>query len=252
MNNLHNFSNRMLCEYQSIFPTVASLLEHLLFVVGNGYSVDEESGMIYYDGRNREFIDQEPELTAEGWKELIEACHAKERRFADSHGSVCRKEDLKGYRIVSVSDADFTEDALYQALVNSQASSRKNDRAGLGHWLRPYPLSTSYSDIFNLNQNTPKWFLEIAVNLTKAWIRFLSEAIDKNDVWIKPSLRKEKPAANLLLDLFNSIRAEDGYDGWLENTKEKESDYADMEYTTKHRDMLVEQLAVLENLIAAK
>ena len=81
-------------------------------------------------------------------------------------------------------------------------------------YLRPYPLSVEYSDIYNLNENTPKWFLEIALNFCNAWIAFLYEAIENNDFYV-------------------------GAD----------SDYADLNWTTKHCNMLVELVKKLEGLI---
>jgi hypothetical protein len=43
--NIHNYVNRSMCEFASIFPTVISVLDHLLFVIGNGCDLDEESGL---------------------------------------------------------------------------------------------------------------------------------------------------------------------------------------------------------------
>ena len=67
--------------------------------------------------------------------------------------------------------------------------SQRSRRATAYEWerdifIRPYPLSKNYSRICQLSENTPKWFLQIALNFSNAWVRFLSEALENNDVWI--------------------------------------------------------------------
>jgi hypothetical protein len=257
--NIHNFTNRQLCEYASIFPTVAALLDHLLFTIGNGYEFDEDTGMIR-DGQNRR-IDEYPAMTPGEWTKLIDECHVKELKWATqnlSGESVDKEvfaENCARYKIVKVTDSVFTEDAIYAELVETQELQR-SDGWRMDDFHRPYPLSERYSDVYNLNANTPRWFVQIALNFCKAWVRFLNEAIENNDIWIKPSLRpKDEPAlANatklVLTELFADIKADPAYDGWLNNTKEAESDYGDLTWTTKHRDMLVTQVQRLEGLLA--
>lgn len=265
--NIHNFANRKLCEYQSIFPTVAALLDHLLFTIGNGYDVDPESGMVV-DADMR--VDEYPEMTPAQWDELIQSCHEKERRFVkdfdryecDELSALAESglaEKCAQYKIVSVSDDDFTEDALYTDLRNMVAE-RMKDRY---YWqdevmLRPYPLSEHYSDIYNLNENTPEWFLQIALNLCKAWVRFLNEELEAGRVWIKPSLRKKSPkdaaveeARNKLAEKLISEIVGDKKSS-KEEYKEPERDYADEGWTTHHRDMLVDLVARFEGMLSVK
>lgn len=253
--NIHNFANRNLCEYASIFPTVASLLDQLLFTVGNGYEFDEGSGMIFDAAGVR--IDEYPKMTKAKWDKLIAACHAKELKWAEnfSRGEPIDEEYLaencKRYKIVNVDDTMFSHYALYNDLVHKQAE-RQEDSFN-DSYLRTYPLSEKYSDVYNLNANTPKWFLQIALNLCKAWVQFLNEEIANNHVWIKPSLRVKTAEsianAAAMSDLFDAIKADPAYDGWLNKTKEAESDYGDLTWTTRHRDMLVEQVQRLEDLL---
>lgn len=254
--NIHNFANRQLCEYASIFPTVASLLDHLLFTIGNGYDIDPTIGMIVDGGNTR--IDQYPEITPEQWAELIAYCHEKERGFAerfDRMGYGIGDEEYLAqncarYKIVNVSDDDFTEDAIYADL-HAMVTKREEER---GFWgdevmLRPYPLSEKYSDIYNLNANTPAWFVQIALNLCNAWVRFLNEELEAGRVWIKPSLR-EKSEEQIKLDEVSVTLLDELFGkGKGQPYKEPESDYADLTWTTRHRDMLVEQAMRLKDLL---
>lgn len=258
MSNIHNFANRQLCEYASIFPTVASLLDHLLFTVGNGYDFNDSTGMITDEKNCR--IDKYPTLSANSWAKLIAGGHAKELKWLTRRAELDGEcvdievlaENCKKYKIVNLDDSAFTEDAIYADLLEARGS-KKDDEFAMDRYHRPYPLSESYSDVYNLNQNTPKWFVQIALNFCKAWIRFLNEAIENNEVWIKPSLRPktEKSLARAagMNALFDLIKADPTYDGWADKTKEAESDYADLTWTTRHRDMLAEQVQRLEGLL---
>lgn len=263
--DIFNFANRQLCEYQLIYPTVADLLDHLLFTNGNGYEFDPKRGMIYEaTGKKRLYIDEYPEMTDTQWNQLILDCHAKEHKYAKQYEHAVGidqdklAEDCAKYRRVSVDSSLFSEDDLYQQLCD-KSQSKKADAFEHGRYpnfVRPYPLSPGYAEIFNLNEKTPGWFLQIAFNLCKAWVKFLDEEIKYNNVWIKPSLRPaptEKQIANAkgMAELFEMIKKDEDYTGWLDK-KEPESDYADLIWTTKHRDLLAQQAQRLGNLLLAK
>jgi hypothetical protein len=264
MDNIHNFTNRMLCEYASIFPTVAALLDHLLFTVGNGYSVDPNTGMIREDYNDGKFIHQFPTLNKQGWNKLIAECHNKERKFAEKCNfgldyKIDEEQITKNcekYKVVSVNDLAFTELALLNDLIKLQAE-RQADRSGMSDvYLRPYPLSENYSDIYNLNKNTPKWFLEIALNFCNAWIAFLNEAIENDNVWKIPGEKKftqdQKEREELAERLIDEILAEEGKVRPDTIYHTPTSDYADLNWTTKHRDMLVKLEKKLRKLIGKK
>jgi len=251
--NIHNFANRQLCEYQTIFPTVASLLDHILFVNGNGYYFNDKTGMII-DG-NRRSIDQYPEMNDAEWDALIQSCHEKERRFAQEYADrgistdpADLEADCAAYKRVAVDDSRFTAEALYADLCAMRAAREEYS------YVRPYPFSRGYADIYSLNENTPKWFVQIAVNFCNAWIRFLNEELENNNVWIKPSLRpvteESKARAEAMAELFEMIKEDADYDGWLDKPiTEPQSDYADLDWTTKYRDSLVMIVATLETLL---
>lgn len=217
--NIYAFSERMLCEYNSIFPTIAALLDHLLFTIGNGYEVDEVTGMLVdFDGTH---IDEYPKLSDEDWEKLIADGHKKE----DEYFSTFSKDDKEPsifleylaaqkarYVKKNVTEDMFTEDSLYKDLL-AQAELLKKETL-TDPWLRPYPLSRDYSRIYYLNENTPTWFLEIAINFCKAWVRFLTNEIDTKNVCVS-----------------------------------EKSDYSDLTWTTQHRGMILE---LSENLIQFK
>lgn len=265
MNNIHNFANRQLCEYQSIFPNVVALLDHLLFTIGNGNEFDEETGMIFtHTDKNKWVaINEYPRMTDARWKKLIMDCHAKERKFAQQFAnSVAINEDTVAaacakYKIVAVNDSMFSADELYQQLREWSNERRTETIMNFSPdtFVRPYPLSQDYSDIFKLNERTPAWFLQIAFNLCQAWVKFLDDEIEYKNVWIKPSLRIKRPGweqrAESMKALFDMLRAGDSYDGWLDKP-EPETDYADLDWTTRHRNMLSHEVVRIGELLIKK
>jgi len=191
---------------------VVALLDHLLLTIGNGYRFDNKTGMIYEFGHNDEykFVDQFPELTPEDWKNVIQTCHNKEQEYADQFGYDADqlKYDCEKYKIIKVDDSMFTEDSLYKDLVNMKKFNQ--DFYKFKTYVRPYPLSKSFSLIYKLNKNTPDWFIDIALNFCNAWIRFLDE------------------------EILNNNCNEDGYES--------------LEYTTKHCGMLKSLVINLGNI----
>jgi len=220
MQGFFNYVNRQLCEYQSIFPDTVQLLDHILFTNGTGLHVDINTGMIYEGYSNKpRFIHEYPKMSSSAWEKLIEQCHDKERNFAERYKDIMPEteeyvaEQCAKYKQVSVDASMFSEEYLYNTLLDT-AQARAKD----GDFLRPYPLTPGYANIFDLEENTHEWLLEIALNNCKAWERFLTEEINSNNVWI--------------------------------NTRsDVQSDYADIQWTTKHRDMIAGEMLRLTKLL---
>jgi hypothetical protein len=249
--NIHNFANRNLCEYQSIFPTIVALLDHLLLTNGNGYYFNKKTGMIE-DG-SRIAIDSYPTLSDSDWKELIASCHKQEREFAES---VARRldsdvdeqylaDDCAAYKKQNVNDSMFSAESMYKDLRNMRRV--QESRYGRGEqWIRPYPFSKGYAKIYELNHNTPSWFIQIVINFCQAWIKFLDEELASGNVWVKPSLRPGGSTMSRdqrLLDIAQELSKDSGTE--FTAPPEPESDYADAAWTTKHRDDLK---TIMENL----
>jgi hypothetical protein len=244
MNNIHNFANRQLCEYASIFPTVAALLDHLLFTNGTGYEFDEACGMIYNDGNNGpEYINQYAQLSDAEWDTLIAKCYQKQIDFAHRFGHgrpvdmVEVAEDCKIYKKQNISDEDFSEESLFNDLMKI---AKKKSTRHYDSFVRPYPLSPGYAEIYNLNENTPEWLIKIAVNFCNAWVRFLDEELRIGNVWIQPSLRPATEESKLMAAELDKIMDDESISAYVANYKEPTRDYADAEYTTMHRNMLAE------------
>lgn len=224
MKQIFNFANRNLCEYAGIFPDTATLMEHMFFVIGNGYEIDEETGV--FRERGGKLVTKSPKMTARSWAKLIAECKEKERTFlADFYrGKPVDEVKLAGicekYYPRQVDEYNFSEAHFYTS-IKRVARERLESKCGT-KFLRPYPLSEEYSAIFKLTENTPIWLVKIGYNLCMAWVRFLTEEIDKGHV-APDDKQRQSPS--------------DGY--------------ATLRWTQTHRDMLSERLVVLRDILFA-
>lgn len=174
MNGFYNYANHMLCEYATIFPTPERLVEHIFFVIGNGYNLADD-GLIYYEGKS---IGSYPTMSEDDWNKLLEKCKKKEEewsvKFKYSENEL--EDAIKKYRVWNTSAEYFTAEAFFNQL-NSYKQARGSEFEHRDYYLRPYPLSHKYSIAYQLTNRSPKWIIELALNLTQAWVRFLDEEI---------------------------------------------------------------------------
>lgn len=218
---IYNFANRKLCEYASIFPDTATLMEHMFFVIGNGYEIDPETGI--FAERGGDLITKSPKMTPKRWEKLIADCRQKEISFMQSYSQVETIDEAKlearcqKYYPRYVDEYNFTEAHFYQS-IKHKARERLESRWG-SKFVRPYPLSGNYSAIFKLDEKSPAWMVQLGYNLSKAWVKFLSEEIAQGHV---------------APDTKENTSPEDGY--------------ATLHWTQKHLDMLKERVEYLQNI----
>lgn len=257
MQGFFNYANRQLCEFQSIFPTPASLMNHVLFTNGTECDVDQKTGRIKVMGV---FLESFPDMNDDDWQALIADCYAKERRWAEkyAYGRSINEEELTAdcakYQRSSLGAEAFEEEVMYQSL-RTQADAKKQDyllHDMVESFVRPYPLSQGYANVFHLNKKTPQWFLQIAYNTCRAWERHLTDEINNYNFWVKPSLRPKRAnheaIAEGMKELVDKIKADVDYDGWLDKP-EPTSDYADSTWTSRTRDTIAAQAKRLGKLL---
>jgi hypothetical protein len=220
-------------EYHSIFPSPASVLNHILFTIGSGYHIDEEtqSPIGNEDKRPihlfpkfnkekmikkrmpawRQYIEQRAERGEETQKSM-ENLHKKlgKERQSNWNKEEFIKQELAKYFFPDITPEDLTIDNLYQQLVEEENNPRRNVLSGEYKYVRPYPLSERHSLVYELNDNSPGCVREVAMNFCTAWLNYLNNEIECDRVY-------------------------------------EEGGYSNLEWTTKHRDMIynltVQQLA---------
>lgn len=234
MRNLNNFIAESLCEYNMIFPNVVSVLDHIFFTIGNGYSYNSEIGEFMEQTADKYVsLSDYPTLTEKGWQKLIKKCHVKEKAWA-THHKLTDEELAKAcavYKPVTVDNYDFSVQGMYMQIreVDLKCKSSLNGAFKKESFIRPYPFDTTYSGIFKLDQRSSAWLIQVAINFSTAWVQYLDSEIKYEHVY------KEKPT-----ELKN-----DQFIGSVD-------DYSNMEWTTKHRDMLVELIPKLQAIFDSK
>ncbi len=175
MDKLANFLNFMQysrIKYSSIFPTNESVLQHLLYVNGNGYEcingdmVDLNNHSIFkcrFNSKNKLLSKPKPFL-----EELSINCLIQNVRYET-------RENAKKY--------------------------------GFEMFPRPYPLC-QYADIYDVDKTFPLFFINISNNLNHAWKVILEEEInnehyDRKDTWESESATKEN--YKLIVELCNKF-----------------------------------------------
>lgn len=178
-----------LVEYGSIFPNVNSILDHLFYVIGNGYDWHPDRGIPVHD--SGKCIDEFPVFTDASWKKLIKKVKTKERGFheqyLDNYKSMyeSRPEKMQEHllkfqraqeaiRPVTVTAAQFTVPSLLAQISEDGYGNRIPLQ-------RPYPIC-NYSAINYIDENTPKWFLRLALSSITAWHTYLVYELDTGSV----------------------------------------------------------------------
>lgn len=202
-----------------MFPTVISLLGHVLLTIGSGYDINDQ-GMPAI--RLNIGINEYPDMTMAMWKALFADCYLKELGyvedrwlFEDDLGKAATPDEYTNelivacgtYRVVSVDDSMFTEDALYQELHSMKADLRYQHHSMLSmHGCGHVHFSEERSPIYKLNTATPVWFLEICINFVNACVRFLSDQITSNDVGAEEDDECEYHALTATTNRRNQLR----------------------------------------------
>lgn len=189
---LRQFIEKNMCRYHSIYPTVGSVLHHLLYVNGNGYDIDPVNGLPYtqsYRGTKKNYLHETAGFkTKAARQKFADAVHKEDQEsndtrtksmlermkaFSESTGNsdlynryLAREaEAIAVPPIVSIPDEAFDVDHLLADLyVKGQARGFR----GGDIYPRPYPLC-QYATTYHINDQSPLWFVDLALNHSMAW-----------------------------------------------------------------------------------
>lgn len=200
-----SFISYQMGDYHSIFPSAASVLHHIFFVIGNGYYMDEETQspigiednypIHLFPDFNKEEMTKEmmPE-----WKQYVkervkreeenqrrmELLYEKLRieRVNNWNKEEFIKEELAKYVFPEITPENLTVESLYQQLVEEEKNPRRKKLNGEYEFVRPYPLSEDYSKVYLLGNKTPECVRGVALNLCIAWLKYLNKELDTGRV----------------------------------------------------------------------
>ena len=200
-----SFISYQMGDYHSIFPSAASVLNHIFFVIGNGYDMDDETQSPIGIGDNHPihlFPDFDKEETAKEmmpqWREYVEEKAEREEKMQRQLEDLYAKlgierednwnkeefieEELAKYVFPEITPEDLTVESLYQQLVEEEKNPRRKKLNGEYEFVRPYPLSGDYSLVYSLDNKTPECVRGVALNLCIAWLKYLNKELDTGRV----------------------------------------------------------------------
>lgn len=219
-------------DFPSLFPTPETYLEHLFFVIGNGCEIDEETSSPEVSGHPIHLypvFDREKarEGKKEDWTSRI-TWKNRYRNEVDEHlGREARPDDdlfkeLEKHVFPNICPGELIlssflsqipkriEDETRQRTIKVRRNLRKNEDCEY-RYIRPYPLSESYSLLYLLTGDSPQSVLWVAYNLASAWKIHLTDELEQGRTF--------------------------------------ENSYASKEWTEKHRDMLSNRAEELKNML---
>lgn len=194
-------------EWPTLFHTPAKFLDHLLFTIGNGYDLDELTNSFIIGGH---FIHEFPIFDREKMREerlpfFIDDAK-RSLRFKKELSERIDKEYTEEQLKKDVDDKvalhvypyilphDLTVKSLYEQIKNDENNSDRLKTIRLEcniiknhdspyRYVRPYPLSENYSDVFELNKNSPKSLLTVAHNFCVAWSNYLKDELESGNYY---------------------------------------------------------------------
>lgn len=194
-------------EWPTLFHTPAKFLGHLLFTIGNGYDLDELTNSFMVGGH---FIHEFPIFDREKMREerlpfFIDDAK-RSLRFKKELSERMDKEYTEEQLKKDVDDKvalhvypyilphDLTVKSFYEQIKDDKNHPVynnyhyrlrlfKKDEDSPYRYVRPYPLSENYSDVFELNKNSPKSLLTVAHNFCVAWSNYLKDELESGNYY---------------------------------------------------------------------
>jgi hypothetical protein len=201
-----NFISYQMGDYHSIFPSAASVLDHIFFTIGNGYEMDEETQspigigdkhpIHLFPGFNKEEMTKEMmprwrekvEKRAEEkekWELVLEKIYKKvgKERECNWNKDAFIEGELAKYVFPEITPEDLSVECLYQQLANEENNPMRIGLKIEHKYVRPYPLSEDYSKVYLLGNKTPDCVRGVALNLCTAWLNYLNKELDAGRVY---------------------------------------------------------------------
>lgn len=196
---IHYIDNTM-CRYSSIYPNVLRVLEHLFFVIGNGYDYQKNNIVVfegkchiplhqYFEKKKIDYVSRRETLMIDAFLNSLKISMEiglSHRKFMGKTGLTlkqfytekCKKtiDEMTLLDKPIISQDMFTYQSLREQLMDMDEIVDKKYRGSLECKL-PYPMSKGYSICYDMDENSPKWLVEICYNLSSAYYDHINEHI---------------------------------------------------------------------------
>lgn len=191
-----NYIDYLMLKYASIYPNPLRVLEHIFFVNGNGYSyknnticeyignkeipienVLKKNKIDYVKSRNAIAID----FFVKSLKDSLSiGLSFHERLTLESFSDFIKKTSDRNFKeMKSLFDAaPITENELSIDSLRNQLTAYNQS---VYDWLKrtniddvlPYPISKGYAICYNMNEQTPKWIVQLCYNISFVYLEFM-------------------------------------------------------------------------------
>lgn len=171
LTGFYNFLNYQMIKYPSIFPNIISVLEHMLFVNGNGYKYygtlnDDEYNEVLKSNHNLvtvlkyKIIDIDISIDSNNFDDVKKIAIKKLKRNIN---------ELKLVQIRNFTTKDFSVDNFLYLFKDYSV------------FYSLYPLC-QYAIAEKFDKNTEKCLIEIAINLITAYLLYADNYENKDEV----------------------------------------------------------------------
>lgn len=200
------FIGRQLVEYSLIFPTTFQVIDHMFYVLGNGYDFD---GVRFRTSSGR-VVDNQQMLTGTALRKFIDDINKKREAERTNIGTRLREmmariraslEEIAGtdpeaakrlaeLDLLDRNSTPLTITAIPYERASAEMLTLEALRADLGYhtdkrapdsFVRPYPFSLdgNYGPLaFRIKSQAPQWLKQLCVDMHTVWVDALVSELD--------------------------------------------------------------------------
>lgn len=215
-------------EWPTIFETVPSYLDYLLFTIGSGVEFDPDThspliGKVPMH-KFRAFDREAKQLANKGrWvKRLEERFSSYDFRDNEWKAKAVERE-LARHVYPVIEPSDLNRDVLHEQIAKSADDPRRkstivalSEQRGEDDeykYVRPYPLSFPSSRVYQITEQSPKGLIWVAREFCHAWFNYLSADLETGNFYKGPEIsytneewtRKHCEAIGELAAKFDSL-----------------------------------------------
>lgn len=169
---LVNFCQHNMISYNSIYDSYADVLEHLFFVLGNGYKYVD--GDIVYNNKKPKTIFKEPSLTPKKIQKLLEKLEIKNEEYAKNHRNPTW---IRKYNQENMAKLKAKIDSGFFARKDNLFSKAAFHLDFIHSKQKPYELYPicDLTLVSKFDINTDKFLVNVVINFLTAYFDYIDQ-----------------------------------------------------------------------------
>lgn len=186
-----------MADWPTLYSHPARVLDHWFFTIGNGIDFDPDTSSFKVGGKLvhkypiRFDAERQRARRIKGWEEYeranairnaetMEKWRGRVRDTSVIEAEVNRR--VAAHQFPTITPENLTKEAILGQIM---APDARRDKISKTHpqykYRRPYPLSSRFSLIFDLTEQTPPEVLWVAREFCAAWAEFLQSELDSGN-----------------------------------------------------------------------